>query len=62
MNRDVYLIINFINKEACKLKRSQPNLVSKSDSATKTDPTLKKKHLTSRLDVNVWSKSHLLVA
>ena len=34
-------------------KKSQQNLVSKSDTATKTDLTLKKTYLTSCLGVNV---------
>ena len=39
---------NFTNQLACKLRKSQQNLVSKSDIATKTCPTLKKMHLTLR--------------
>ena len=31
---------SFINKVVCKLKKSQQNLVSKSDTATKTGPML----------------------
>ena len=49
---DVYFT-NFLNKVACKLKKSQPNLASKSDTATKTCPMLKRTHLISRLDANV---------
>ena len=41
----------------CKLKRSRQNLVSESDTATKTDTTLKQTHLRSRLGVNIWSES-----
>ena len=44
---------NFTHEIACKLKKIQQNLVSKSDAATKTGPTLKRMHLMSRLGVNV---------
>ena len=53
---DVYFR-NLINKVTCTFKKIQANLVSNTDTATKTGPTLKKKHSSPNLGVDVWSKA-----